>query len=167
MQAVSADMKRTTVPSWITRPPIDWGQTRRGKLTANNWEVICTIHLVFTLIRIWGGPDSTERKRDMLKNYMDLIQAVRILTMKSIARENIQDYGHYIYQHLFDYKRLYPNAKINPIHHAALHADDKLEYFGPLPSRNAGEYERSIYIMQEINTNNKFGKARFISVSSI
>lgn len=157
MEAVSADMKRTQVPSWISRPPIDWGQARRGKLSANNWEVICTIHLVFTLIRLWGVAAATDRQRDMLKNYIDLIQAVRILTMKSIASVNIEAYSHYIYQHLVDYKRLYPNAKINSIHHAALHADEKLEEFGPIPSRNAGHYERSIYMMQELNTNNKFG----------
>lgn len=159
MLAVSSDMKRTQVPSWITRPPIDWGQPRRGKLSANHWEVICTIHLVFTLIRLWGGDSGTERQQEMLKNYMDLIQATRILTMKSLARVDVETFRGYILQHLLDYKRLYPNAKINPIHHAALHADEKLEEFGPLPSRNAGHYERSIYVMQEMNTNNKFGNA--------
>lgn len=157
MLAVSADMKRTQVPSWISRPPVDWGQARRGKLSANNWEVICTIHLVFTLIRLWGGAAGTQRQHDTLQNYMDLIQAVRILTMKSIAPVDIAAYRRYIYQHLVDYKRLYPNAKINSIHHAALHAHEKLEEFGPIPSRNAGHYERSIYMMQELNTDNKFG----------
>ena len=160
MQAVAADMKRTQVPSWVSPPPIDWGQPRRGKLSANNWEVICTIHLVFTLLRLWGGSTGTERQREMLKNYMDLIQAIRIATMKAIARVDIEEYRACIYRHLTDYKRLYPHAKINPIHHAALHADEKLEDFGPIPSHNAGHYERSIYVMQEMNTNNKFGTTK-------
>lgn len=158
MQAVSSDMQRTQVPSWIKKPPIDWGQARRGKLSANNWEVICTIHLVFTLIRLWGVRASSERKRAMLRNYMDLIQAVRILTMKSIAPTDSRAYQQRIHRHLVEFKELYPNAKINSIHHAALHADEKLTEFGPIPARNAGHYERSIYFMQELNTNNKFGE---------
>lgn len=167
MDAVATDMKRTQVPSWISRPPVNWGSPRRGKLSANHWEVIGTIHLVFTLIRLWGGIHRTERQWEMLQNYMDLIQSIIILNLKAVRPIDIQSYDFYILRHLNRYKELYPHARINPIHHAALHAGELLEEFGPIPSRNAGHYERSVYRMQELNTNMKFGKVIFYDLKHL
>lgn len=164
MEAVGSDMKHTQVPSWITKPPINWGSPRRGKLSANHWEVIGTIHLVFTLIRLWGGPERSPRQWDMLTNYMDLVQAILLLTLKAVKPSDIASYDFYILRHLQRYKELYPHARINPIHHAALHAGDLLAEFGPILSRNAGHYERSIYHMQELNTNMKFGQYYLVRI---
>ena len=70
MEAVWSDMRSTQLPTWITAAPYDWGTPERGKLSADQWRVICTIHLVITLIRLWGN--ETGHKQDLLQNFMDL-----------------------------------------------------------------------------------------------
>jgi hypothetical protein len=60
MTAVWEDMARTQLPSWVTDVPHNWGTATRGKLSANNWRVICTMHLPITLIRLWGSNDAPQ-----------------------------------------------------------------------------------------------------------
>jgi hypothetical protein len=81
MEAVWADMALTELPSWVTDVPHNWGTTVRGKLSANNWRVICTVHLPITLIRLWGGDDAPEDRKDKLQNFMDLVRAVQIANL--------------------------------------------------------------------------------------
>ena len=78
MEAVWSDMALTELPSWVTDVPRDWGTKTRGKLSANNWRVICTVHLPITLIRLWGGEDAPEDRKLKLQNFMDLSIAVQI-----------------------------------------------------------------------------------------
>ncbi|RXW15593.1 hypothetical protein EST38_g10261 [Candolleomyces aberdarensis] len=73
MAAVYDDMTRTRLPSWITPVPRDWGTIRRGKLSADNWRIICCVHLPITLIRLFGASDG--RPRALLDNFMDLVMA--------------------------------------------------------------------------------------------
>jgi hypothetical protein len=48
METVWNDMKKSLLPSWISPVPHNWGTKKRGKLSADNWRVICTIHLPIT-----------------------------------------------------------------------------------------------------------------------
>ncbi|KAG6912887.1 hypothetical protein DXG01_011329 [Tephrocybe rancida] len=70
MDAIWADMRRTQLPTWIRPAPPNWGTSQRGKLSADQYRVICTIHVVVTLVRLWAK--ETGRKKEMLKHFMDL-----------------------------------------------------------------------------------------------
>jgi hypothetical protein len=76
MEAIWADMALTELPPWVTDVPPNWGTAARGKLSANNWRVICTVHLLITLIRLWGGDNTPEHWKNILENFMDLVHAV-------------------------------------------------------------------------------------------
>jgi hypothetical protein len=156
MEAIWADMALTELPSWVTKAPSNWGTATRGKLSANNWRVICTVHLPITLIRLWGGADN---RRAMLENFMNLVRAVQIANLRSISRKEIELYEHYIFCYLTSFKSLYKLAKVKPIHHAALHYGEVLWGFGPAHTHSAGAafYERYIHSMQNKNHNMKLG----------
>jgi hypothetical protein len=96
MEAIWADMKHTELPSWVTNAPYNWGTAARGKLSANNWRVICTVHLPITLIRLWGGDDAPEDRKCKLENFMDLVCAVQIANLRSISKNDIELYERYI-----------------------------------------------------------------------
>ncbi|TFK59971.1 hypothetical protein BDN72DRAFT_864716 [Pluteus cervinus] len=75
MTAIWEDIKRSQTPSWIDPVPHDWNTARRGKLSANHWRVIATVHLPITLIRLWhkiegpilqGSPCSYSYKQEIL-----------------------------------------------------------------------------------------------------
>jgi hypothetical protein len=157
MEAVWADMALTELPSWVSDVPRNWGTPTRGKLSANNWRVICTVHLPITLIRLWGGDDVPEDRKSKLENFMDLVCAVQIANLRSISKKQIERYEFYIFRYMTTYKSLYKLAKVKPIHHAALHYGDILRGFGPAHTHSAAFYERYIYAMQSKNHNMKFG----------
>ncbi|EGO04667.1 hypothetical protein SERLA73DRAFT_149084 [Serpula lacrymans var. lacrymans S7.3] len=156
MAAVWEDMESTILPSWISCAPPDWGTTTRGKLKANNWHTICTIHLPITLIRLWCN--NIGRRRDMLQNFMDLVSAVRIANVQVTSRSQIQAYNKHIFCYVDGIKRLYPDQRLRPNHHAALHMGDMMDLFGPVYSHKAPFYERYIHVLQRLNTNKKFGE---------
>ena len=159
MTAVWEDMAHTELPSWVTDVPRNWGTAARGKLSANNWRVICTVHLPITLIRLWGSDDAPnpEHRKDKLENFMDLVRAVQIANLRSISKEDIKLYKKYIRRYLTGFKTLYKCAKVKPIHHAALHYGDTLRGFGPTHTHGASFYERYIHSMQSENHNMKLG----------
>jgi hypothetical protein len=157
MEAIWADMKHTELPSWVTDVPHNWGTATRGKLSANNWRVICTVHLPITLIRLWGGDDAPEDRKCKLENFMDLVRAVQIANLRSISKNDIELYERYIHRYLTGFKTLYKLAKVKPIHHAALHYGDILRGFGPAHTHGAAFYERYIHSMQSENHNMRLG----------
>ena len=141
MEAIWVDMKYTELPSWVMGVPHNWGTATHGKLSTNNWRVICTVHLPITLIRLWGGDDAPEDQKHKLENFMDLVCAVQIANLRSISKNDIELYDHYIYRYLTGYKTLYKSAKVKTIHHAALHYGDILRGFGPAHTHGAAFYE--------------------------
>ncbi|KAF9455301.1 hypothetical protein BDZ94DRAFT_1327649 [Collybia nuda] len=156
MEAVWADMKNTQLPSWIGTVPHNWGTAARGKLSADNWRVICTIHLPITLIRLWA--QETGRRRDILENFMDLVAAVRIANMRVSSQNQIIAYNQAMERYVAGLQRLYPNFKLKPTHHVSLHIGDILKLFGPVHSHSAPFFERYINFLHRINTNQKLGE---------
>ncbi|KAH7903067.1 hypothetical protein BJ138DRAFT_968319, partial [Hygrophoropsis aurantiaca] len=67
------DQGKLQLPSFLSPAPSKVGSQKR-KLTADQWRSTGMIHLVITLIRLWGF--ETGRKRQMLFNYMHLVTAV-------------------------------------------------------------------------------------------
>jgi len=155
MQAVWEDMKRTLLPSWITPVPHNWGTAKRGKLSADNWLVIFIIHLPITLIRLWGN--ETGRKHELLANLMHLASASSIVIMHSSREEQILAFGHHIFRYIDGIKKLFPDQRLRPVHHAALHLGDLMDLFGPVHSRSGFFFERYINFFHRINTNQKLG----------
>ena len=156
MTAVWEDMTRTQLPTWIRPAPPNWGTTERGKLSADQWRIICTVHLPITLIHLWykeGG-----RKRELLNNFMDLVSAVRIANMRITSPDQIRTYNHYIYRYATRLKELYPAETLKPTLHAALHLAEFLAAFGPVHARSAPFYERYINFFHRMNTNKKIGR---------
>lgn len=149
-------MAVTELPSWVSRAPTGVGTATRGKLTADQWRTLCTVHMPITLIRLWGT--SQDRKRRMLDNYMDLIAAIQIGGMLQTSEEYIQLYEEYIMRYLRTMKVLYLEASIKPNHHLAVHLIMFLRQFGPVHSWRAYAFERFNHMLQNIDTNRRIGK---------
>ena len=155
LQAVWSDMKSTQLPSWMSPAPPNWGTAARGKLTADQWMVICTVHLPITLIRIWGN--LTDRRFSLLCNFMDLTSAVQLADQRALTEQMIADSEMLMTRYLTTMKNLFKDAKIQPIHHVALHAGDFLRLYGPNHSVRAFGGERYLEVLGLQNNNNKSG----------
>lgn len=155
LQAVWEDMKLTELPSWMSPAPPNWGTATRGKLTADQWMVVCTVHLPITLIRIWGNLQ--DRRFRLLCNFMDLTSSVQLADQRIINETMIRDSELLMSRYLKTMKVLFKDTKIQPIHHAASHAGDFLRYFGPNHSVRCFGGERYLEVLGLQNVNNKSG----------
>jgi hypothetical protein len=150
------DSVNIELPSWMNPVPVAFGSKAHGKLSADQWRTLCSINLIITLIRLWGN-DTTTRQYQMLVNFIDLVTAVEVGSMLVTSDGHIQLYEEAITSYLQTLKVLYKEARIAPNHHLALHIPDFLRFFGPVHAWRAFALERYNYLLQNINTNQKFG----------
>ncbi|KAJ2924423.1 hypothetical protein H1R20_g12671, partial [Candolleomyces eurysporus] len=157
LTAVADDMQKMVLPRWVNPAPIRAGQKSHGKLSADQWRSFCGIHLIVTLIRLWGRQPKQSRWYDMLTNFLDLVRAVEISSLLVTSQEHISAYETYMTRYLVTMKNLYKEAHVVPYHHYALHTPDFLGLWGPSPQVRGFGWERFNYTLQQINTNKRFG----------
>ncbi|KAJ7101592.1 hypothetical protein C8R43DRAFT_243868 [Mycena crocata] len=156
MEVIWAEMRQTILPSWVAAAPRNWGTAKRGKLSADHWRTIFTIHLPITLIWLWR--DETGRKRDMLFNLTHLVVAILAANFKSTNDDLAEVYDTAYAEYMIGVAELFKENTITPSQHSAFHIGENLRDFGPQHSRGAQFYERYIHILQSQNTNSKFGE---------
>ena len=165
LAVIRADMQKTVLPSWIEPAPRNWGTTEHGKLSADQWRILCTVHLPISLISEWSG--SSPRYTGMLANFMDLVTAVRIASMRVTNDEYIALYDHHISSYISGVIELYKDADIKPNHHLSLHLGHFLRTFGPVHAYRTFAFERVNYMMQKMKTNARHGIFVFIVIQLI
>ena len=159
LHAIREDIAKLRLPTWVSPPPKHPGDSKWGKFKAEEWKTFCTINLPITLTRLWGSRPETDRMFLMLKNFLDLVTAVKIADKRSIGELDIQLYEHFMASYLRGLLQLYPDLKLKPYHHLALHIPAHLRRFGPTHAWRCNHFERYNGILQKIKDNNKFGKS--------
>ncbi|OSD03010.1 hypothetical protein PYCCODRAFT_1366505 [Trametes coccinea BRFM310] len=149
------DIVRTVLPSWLERPPRNFGSTSHGKLKADHWRTICTISMVVTLVRLWGSSTASTRENALLENFVHLVSAVELATKRSVNQERIDKFDDHMSKYLAGIQDLYHWHHLVPNHHISLHLKEFLELFGPVHAWWAYPFERFNGLLQGLNTNNK------------
>ena len=150
-------MTRTELPSWMSPAPRNWGTAARGKLTADQWKVVATVHLPITLMRLWGTPQEG-RYFLMLCNFMDLSAAIQLANQRIITEKHIEDYDKLFLRYLSGMMTMFKDIPLQPIHHASMHAGEFLRLFGPTHSVRTPGFERFNEKLGSQNTNRKSGE---------
>ncbi|KAH6907943.1 hypothetical protein BKA70DRAFT_1223226 [Coprinopsis sp. MPI-PUGE-AT-0042] len=158
MAEIIKDRERQILPPWVTAIPLRAGSKGHGKLSADQWCTLCTVHLPTTLIRLWGRYPSSSREYSMLKNYLDLVNAVDIANLFTTSPQHQKTYDALIMRYLNGIKELYKETTIVPNHHLALHVSDFQALWGPSPEIRGFGWERCNRDLQLMNINNKFGE---------
>ena len=147
MEMVKADMTATLYPSFLKQAPPDVRSASVGTLSAEQWCTFCMINLVVTLVRIWGHLPNSNRRSNLLRNFIDLVATVRVGTAKCITPTKINSYGVRILDYLWGLRNLFPNMALVPNHHLALNLSEVLHSFGPTQSYWAFPFERCICLL--------------------
>lgn len=158
LEEVVADIKRPTLPNWISPAPQGIGSKKQGKLSADQWRTLCTVHLVITLIRLWGGGGPEALSRTWLDNFLALVVAIRYATKRSVSEESIRIVEEYMKTYLEGVVAIYTADYLTINHHLSLHLPDFLRRLGPVHGWWAFPFERYNGIIQRFKTNNKLGK---------
>ncbi|EGN97079.1 hypothetical protein SERLA73DRAFT_183683 [Serpula lacrymans var. lacrymans S7.3] len=158
LEKIQADIKKTSFPSWMVRPPHNFGSPSHGKLKADQWRTVCTVSLVLTLVPLWGGISSKEREKLLLSNFIDLVIAVETSVRRSTSPSRIALYRFHMTRYLKTLRQLFSDHPLQPNHHLSLHLDECLLLFGPVHGWWAFPFERYNGIIRDLNTNNKSGE---------
>ncbi len=156
MDQVRADIAATVFPSWMERPPRNFGSPSHGKLKADQWRTVCTVSLVITLCRLWGAPDALEKYQRLLDNFVALVCAVDLATHRSMDAERVEKFDRYMLHYLRGLRELFSHTLV-PNHHLSLHLRECLMLFGPVHAWWAFPFERYNGILQHLNTNSQTG----------
>ena len=152
LEMVHADMAATVYPSFLKRAPPDVGSASAGTLSAEQWRTFCMVNLIITLVRIWGHLPSSDRRAMLLRNFVDLVAAVRAGTAKRVTPRTTNSYGVRMLDYLRGLRMLFLDTSLVPNHHLALHLSEMLDTFGPTHSYWAFPFERCIRLLRNVNT---------------
>jgi hypothetical protein len=145
------------LPSWMPAAPAHPGEKRWGKFSADQWRTFCMVNLPTTLTRLWGSLPKDSREYQVLINFLHLVSAVKLATMRKMNEERVEEYETHMHKYLTSLLELYPNTRITPYQHIALHYGPFLRRFGPTHAWRCFPFERYNYLMQQIPTNTKPG----------
>ncbi|OSC97457.1 hypothetical protein PYCCODRAFT_1339117, partial [Trametes coccinea BRFM310] len=156
LETIRTDLEAVYLPSWLSKPPRNFGDASHGKLSADLWRTTCTVSMVITLVRCWGSPFATVQEKLALKNFLHLVAAVDLATRYSMSPEQADRFDHHMLEYLRGLRSLY-NVDLMPNHHIALHLRDCLLLFGPTFAWWGFPFERYNGLLQRLNSNNRPG----------
>ncbi|KAI0653713.1 hypothetical protein C8Q70DRAFT_1048312 [Cubamyces menziesii] len=148
------DINATTFPSWMERPPRNFGSPSHGKLKADLWRTVCTVSMVLTLVPLWGTTRASVRQKVLLDNFVHLVCATDLATRRSTNQARIDKFDEHMREYLRSLRDL-PDHQFVPNHHLSLHLKECLELFGPVHTWWAFPFEHFNGILQRLNTNSK------------
>lgn len=160
LEEVWTDIDCTVIPSWINPLPQQLGTQSFGTLSADQWRWLATLMLPITLIRLWGHLclDPDNRYFAMLKNFMELVLILDLVTRRSTTSERRSTINKTIYSYLAGLRELFPQCELTTNLHMMAHLPKFLELFGPPHSWWCFPFERFNGILQRIPTNSRFGE---------
>ncbi|KAI0753039.1 hypothetical protein C8Q80DRAFT_1096323 [Daedaleopsis nitida] len=154
IEHIRADIRATYLPSWIERPPLNFGSRSHGKLKADHWRTVCTINMVISLVPIWTSSTATEGDRLLLENFIHLVVAVDLATRCTMDAQRARLFDEHMLSYLRTLRHLFEHQLV-PNHHLSLHIVTCLLLFRPVHGWWAYPFERYNGIIQRLNTNNK------------
>ena len=145
------------LPSWLTAAPHEVSAAQSGKLSADQWRTTCMVHLVVTLGRLWGSKAHNDCFYAMFSNFMNLVTAVKLATMRSLMLQLISHFEACFRQYLSGLVKLY-EVNFSPNQHLALHIGYYMHQFGPIHTWHSFPFEQWNNVLQNINSNMHFGE---------
>ncbi|KAH7918969.1 hypothetical protein BV22DRAFT_1051386 [Leucogyrophana mollusca] len=166
LKEVWADMKKTTLPTWMSRAPRNLGCKSHGKLKADQWRTACMVNLVITLCRLWGTSSADPKKKSILQNFLSLVIAVRWATMRSTSNQHIEIVEAYFQYYMKTVVDIFGTACLVANNHLSFHLAECMRGFGPVHGWWAFPFERFNGILQRYNTNQKLGEIELTFIRS-
>ena len=155
-----AMIENVVTPSWISSVPKNIGTPGSGKVKADQWRTLGTVHFPMSLVVVWR--ETSQQKKQLLDITLSLVSAILIACTHSTSAAHANAYLQYMQNYISGIKELFPKFKFLPNHHMALHLHEYLVQYGPVHSWWTFPFERLIGIVQRIPSNGKPGASFFL-----
>ncbi|KAI0755765.1 hypothetical protein C8Q74DRAFT_1340109, partial [Fomes fomentarius] len=158
LRLIWEDMENTTFPSWFSPAPSRVSESASTSgMKADQWRSFCTVHLPISMIYLWGCEPESSREFLILDNFMDLVSAIKLGSMRLQTTTRRALFRQYMHKYLKGLLELYPGTTITPGQHLCLHWPDVAENIGPAPATRSFAFENTNLVLQQIETNHKPG----------
>ena len=147
--------KQLTLPSWVSSVPAEFGSPGSGKVKADQWRTLGTIHLPVAIAILWSSSDDS--RKQLLDVTFSLLSAIIVACSHVTSRAHAKAYMRYMRNYIEGIKKLFPHLGLHPNHHLALHLHEYILQYGPIHSWWTFPFERLIGIIQRIPNNGKQG----------
>jgi hypothetical protein len=112
---------------------------------------------------MWSDDNYRKKKRkitsdQILQSTLLLATAIHWATSHKTSQVHVDNYMRNMHAYLQSLLNMFPEMKLRPNHHAAMHLGPQLLYFGPMHGWWTFPFERIIGLLQQYNTNNKLGE---------
>lgn len=164
LRAIQHDIQTTVRPGWFEGPPPNFGTAGAGTIKADVWAHAIAWDVPVSLVKLWGqieehGNDPNDQlHRKLLEATMQLAMAIRWGTSQKTSAKHADEYQKYMHSYLQSLRDLFPEARLMPSHHNALHIGEFLLRYGPVWGWWMFAFERLIGSLEKINTNYKTGE---------
>jgi hypothetical protein len=158
LQEIRAGIAETVLPSYLDRPPTNFGEAQHGKLKADHWVTLFTFLLSMSIVDLWEGSPS-EHDQELLLNFAQLTYCTFIACSYSTSKAAGDSFDHYYVEYRKGLQKLFPDHHSVPNHHYAMHIGALLAFWGPLFGLSEFAYERMNGVLQRIKTNGKLSMA--------
>jgi hypothetical protein len=149
---IRACIADVVLPTWMARPPKNLGEKSHGKLKADNWFVLFTVHLLVALVELWGV-SSDARQRQLLGNFANLVTCTNIVCSFSVTDAQADEYTTCYVRYRQTLRSLFPGMRSVPNLHYAMHNGPQMKFWGPLMAVSEFAYEQHNGTLQKIKTN--------------
>ncbi|VDB94355.1 unnamed protein product [Peniophora sp. CBMAI 1063] len=159
LEAIWPIASRISLPTWLNRGPQYFGKPGIGTIKADSWRTIGTVLLPLVLILLWskGGRRHTHFHAILLDNFLHLVAAVNLATMRSTSNDRRMSYLEHLQKYARGLVHTIPNYPVPANLHLSFHIPEILELFGPVRSWWTFPFERYIGVMRR-HTNGKSGQ---------
>ncbi|MBW0512291.1 hypothetical protein O181_052006 [Austropuccinia psidii MF-1] len=154
-------MKEMIMPSGSTKLPFNLGAAKHGRLKAAQWLSLFTLVIPNIIPEMFINHPTIDMKSNQVKflqNKGNLVQFTRIGFAKMIREGHAGRFYHAYKRYTDSSKALLNNPKIKPNNHYALHIPEQIKLWGPLMGVAEFSGERTIGLLQNIQTNHKIGE---------
>jgi len=127
-------------------------------MKASQWQTVFTVTLLVTLTRVWGVEKCSSTNFAHLNNFRTLVTAFRLAHLPSINEQTIASYEQAMKAHLEGILVLFPEYKLKPKHHYALHLGQFMRLFGPMKGWSGWAGERKHLSQKKTHTNGRVGE---------
>ena len=147
------DMQQTTLPTGLDAPPQRIGAKGSPSPKASQWNTMFLVTLPITLTKVWTASNAPLEDHARLDNFLHLACAIRLANRRVVDGGMVSAYQTHLLKYLRSLLHLFPEYRLKPKHHYAIHLADCMLRFGPTIWYSSWSGERKIFGQKQMHTN--------------
>ncbi|EJD37724.1 hypothetical protein AURDEDRAFT_72911 [Auricularia subglabra TFB-10046 SS5] len=152
LELIRTCFRDASMPTYMERPPSNFGEAAHGRLKAITWLVIFTNFLPLVIPELWASGGENDEP-ELLENFFDLVISTNIISSYSYAPGDSTRYRTHYIRYRKSTQLLFPRSSSVPNHHYAMHNPELMEFWGPLPLLSEFPFEQKNGAFQKVKTN--------------